>query len=584
MKINGKKNFLFLLCIFFLSLLINIPGIKWGLPNSKTVELVIGDKKLLEVLIPIMVETRTEIRSMVKIPGDRYSEMYAENKSIKIKYDNQKLDLTVGQINAMRTFLLRTYYPDEHITIVALTNINPGKKQFSPKLLIPGSFYVYLTGLYLGLCHYSGIIKITNKLEFYLTNPAEMSRIYLVIRFLILMAFLASIYLLWMSGRMIWNDCVGLIASFLFAVSPVLNLWNHFGYYYTFSLPFVILTFFFSAKILKDNRIKDYIFAGIFAGISMSVVMLYGMAVSFVLVACLMILLTRKNIDGSKEIIKKILAAFASVLCTFLLINIFLLADFRTLSKLARFDQGDFIFSLQPFFFIFGSLKSATGWPFLLTGLVGYILLFIKKDKFSLFFAASMVIPFILLFSFSPWYARRAIFLIPFLALSSGVFFDWLKKKNSIAKNFILFIVFTFTYIYSAALTATFVGVNTREKAGRWINATILAHSKIGLVQLPAPYRTPPFHFWKYRLITTGWDKKALEQLCPDYFIISEYESQLMDESRLKSFFENYLKIKEFSRIPSFAGISFKRTRFSARDFWILSPCITIYKRKNVEK
>ncbi|MCM8822289.1 MAG: glycosyltransferase family 39 protein [Candidatus Omnitrophica bacterium] len=548
------------------------------------VDLVTGDSKLLESLTPIMVETRREIRQMIKIPGDKYSDIYNENKVVSIEYGNRRFNLTPGQINAIRTYLLRTYYPDEHITIVALTNINPRKKQFSPEVLIPGAFYVYSTGLYLAICHYFGIIKITNNLDFYLANPGEMARIYLLIRFLNLIAFFFSIYLVWMTGKTIWNEKVGLISSFLFGVSPVLNLWNHFGYYYTFSLPFVILAFFFSARILMNNITKDYALAGVFSGISMSIVMLYGMSVSFLLVSCLMVLTSSSAGYISKETVKKVLIGLTSMLCAFFVINIFLLADFKTLCKLIKFEQGDFIFSPQPFFFIFGSLKSAVGWPFLLAAMAGYILLFIKKDRFNLFFAVSTILPLIVLFCFSPWYARRAIFLVPFLALSSGIFCDWLKKKSLIAGNIFLLFTLAFTFVYSAAFTETFARENTREKAGRWINANIQDNSKIGLLQLPAPYRTPPFHFWRYKLIGINWDKKALEQFRPDYFIISEYETQSIDEAKVYSFFENYSKIKEFKKTPSFAGISFNRTRFSARDFWISSPCITIYKRKNVER
>ncbi|MCM8788715.1 MAG: glycosyltransferase family 39 protein [Candidatus Omnitrophica bacterium] len=584
MKIKGKKSLFFLICVFLVSIFLNITAIQWGLPDTETANLVIGDNKLLEDLTSLMVETRSEIRSMVKIPGEKYADFYDENKVISIEYDNRRLNLTLGQINAIRTYLLRTYYPDEHITIVALTNINPKKKQFSPKVLIPGAFYVYSTGLYLAICHYTGIIRITNNLDFYLTNPGEMGRIYLLIRLFNLIAFLFSIYLIWMTGKMIWNERVGLIASFLFGVSPVLNLWNHFGYYYTFSLPFVILAFFFSARILKNNDIKDYALAGVFSGISMSIVMLYGMTVSFLLVSCLMILFMNSSTYNSREATKKILTVFISILGTFLAINIFLLADFETLLKLIKFEQGDFIFSPQLFYFIFGSLKSATGLPFLLSAQAGYILLIMQKNRFSLFFTVSMIMPVIILSCFSPWYARRAIFLIPFMALSSGVFCDWLKKKSSIAGNIILFMLFAFTFIYSAAFTNTFAGEDTREKAGKWINTTIPDNSKIGLLQLPTPYRTPPFHFWRYKLIAINWDKKALEEMKPDYFIISEYETQWLEESKEVSFFENYSKIKEFRKTPSFTGISFDRTRFSAKDFWILSPCITIYKRKNVER
>lgn len=146
-----------------------------------------------------------------------------------------------------------------------------------------------------------------------------------------------------------------------------------------------------------------------------------------------------------------------------------------------------------------------------------------------------------------------------------------------------MFFVILFTFFYSAAYTQIFVKENVREEAGRWINANIPENSKIGLMQMPAPYRTPPFQFYRYKLLSIK-NKNHLEVLKPDYFIISEYETQGMNTFELENFFENYDRIKEFIKIPSFAGITFKRTQFSAKDFWIPNPCITIYMRKNVEK
>ncbi|MCM8764826.1 MAG: hypothetical protein NC830_05670, partial [Candidatus Omnitrophica bacterium] len=122
---KGKKNLFFLMCVFLVSFLLNIIAIQWGLPDKETVDIVIGDSELLEVLTPVMVETRNEIRTMIKIPGEKYSDIYNENEVVSIEYDHRILNLTLGQINAIRTYLLRTYYPDEHITLVALTNINP---------------------------------------------------------------------------------------------------------------------------------------------------------------------------------------------------------------------------------------------------------------------------------------------------------------------------------------------------------------------------------------------------------------------------------------------------------------------------
>lgn len=576
-----------LLAVFIISAFINISGIKWGLPGQKTLEIVAGEKNLVEKLAPIMVETRDEIRNMVKIPGDQYTDFYDENRSISVYYDNKILNLTFGQINAIRTYFLRTYYPDEHTTITALTNIDIRRKQLNPKVLIPGSFHIYASGLWLGILHYLGVIRIEKNVAFYILNPEEMGKIYLWMRIFILISFFLSVYLIWITGKLLWNDTVGLMSSLLFGMSPVLNLWNHFGYYYSFSLPFVILSFLFSVKNFKENNSKNWILAGIFSGISASVVSLYGISIIFLFVCFVMLSFRIEKIEGQniKKIAKQLFAGLLSFFLTFTIINIFILIDIKTLLKLTRFEQGDFVFSIHPFLFIFGSLKTACGWPFLIASILGFILsIKQKKDKYNLALAISILAPLILLFSFSPWYARRAIFLIPFMALLASIFLNYMRYKNKILGNILTFLVLFLTFLYSASYTKIFKEENIRDVAGKWININIPEGTSIGLLQMPAPYRTPPFQFYKYKLVPISWDKQKLEKEKPEYFIVSEYELLGQSEGKVNNFFSEYYIIKHFKKPASIFGITFNRTKFSVKDFWPPNPEIIIYRRKDVER
>ncbi|HQL64853.1 MAG TPA: hypothetical protein PLS78_03215, partial [bacterium] len=81
-------------------------GIGWGLPGQNIINLIFGNEKVLNALVPIMAETRQEIRQMIKSPGDEYRKDYDEDKIIK--FSGFKVPLTAGKINAMRTYLLRT--------------------------------------------------------------------------------------------------------------------------------------------------------------------------------------------------------------------------------------------------------------------------------------------------------------------------------------------------------------------------------------------------------------------------------------------------------------------------------------------
>jgi len=583
---SKKRTRIFFIMILALSLFVNLLGIKWGLPGSNIINLVFGDIEFHKTVLSQMVETRDEIRQMIKVPGDKYYSSYDENRMIKIPYKNEMISLTVGQVNAMRTYLLRTYYPDEHITIAALANINVKEKKFSPKVLIPGPLYVYISGLWLKICDFFNVVKISKNVDFYLNNPSKMASIYVSLRILLIIILCLTVYFTFHSISAIWGVEAGIISSLLVGISPVLNLWNHFGYYYGFALPFVILAFYYGYKILRDNRLRFYIVSAVLSAISMSVVMLYGISIWFLISAILVILIyserTRKTLN---TMIKNFLVASIVFAGTFVFIHIFLLIDKETLVKLMNFEHGDFKFSPQFFYFTFASLKSACGWPFLISAIAGYVLLITRfREKNAKFFVISLVLPFIVFSCFSPWYARRSIFLIPFMAMSAGVFLIWLKNKNRVIGNIILIFTVVFTLLYSVSYTKIFVEKNIRDIAGEWINENIPEKAKIGLSQLPAPYRTPPFQFYRYSLLPVNWDKDLLKKERPEYFIVSEYDVLWQTKEKLDQFFSDYDVLKSFRKQAQICGISFNRTSFSAKDFWVPNPDIVIYKRKNVEK
>ncbi len=576
-----KRIYILLFFIMLISLCINLLGIGWGLPGQNIINLIFGNEKVLNALVPIMAETRQEIRQMIKSPGDEYRKDYDEDKIIK--FSGFKVPLTVGKINAMRTYLLRTYYPDEHITLAALSNINPKEKKFSPKVLIPGCFYVYATGLWLGMCNFLQIIKLGDS-TFYLEHPGELKKVYLSIRILLILAFLFSIYFVWSISNNLWGPEVGLVSSFLFGICPALNMWNHFGYYYGFALPFVLLSFLYGLKIISNKQLKYYLISAIFASIAMSVVSLYGVCIMFMITAGLI-----SAYNGKREDLYRMLKNSALGIVMFIvvvgIIHIFLILDKETFLKVLKFEGGDFKFSPDFFYFVFASLKSGAGWPFLLSFIAGYILLCMKeRNSNSIFLITSIIVPLVIFSCFSPWYVRRGIFLMPFMAMFAGIFLIHVIKRIRIIGGMLTLFVLILTFFYSGANTRVFAQENIREEAGRWINMNIPEKSKIGMLQMPAPYRTPSFQFYRYDIIPVLWDKEKLETTKPDYFIISEYETLWQTEETLGNFFLHYYTLKKFQKPASFFGITFNRTKFSAKDVWVANPYIIIYKRKYVEE
>jgi len=365
--------FIFILTTTFIG---NFLGIQWGLPGKNTMKLLMGnEEEILEQLLPEMVKARKEIREMVKYSTQEYRHDYNENQ-IVVNIHN-KIPITLAKINAMRTYFLRTYYPDEHVTIIALSHINLKRKEFSPKTPVPGSFYIYSAGLWLGVCKSLNLIKLTNDtndISFYISHPWEIGKIYLSIRVFLILTMLFSTYIVWKIGNEFGRD-IAFFSAFLYGISPVLNLWNHFGYYYGFAIPFIMLSFLFSLKILNEDRLKYYIIAGISAGLATSVFIPYLLSGIFIFWAGCIRFLKKKSFMRS---FKYTTIGITFLFIVFAVIHIFLLLDKEIMSATIKNGAGDFKFSFQPFYFLFASLKSAVGWPFLISAIGGYILIIFK--------------------------------------------------------------------------------------------------------------------------------------------------------------------------------------------------------------
>ena len=85
------------------------------------------------------------------------------------------------------------------------------------------------------------------------------------------------------------------------------------------------------------------------------------------------------------------------------------------------------------------------------------------------------------------------------MAIFAGVFLTEIRKNFKLLGNIIVFFVLAWTFLYSISYTRIFMQKNIRDIAGEWINENIPEKAKIGLLQMPAPYRTPPFQFYRYR-------------------------------------------------------------------------------------
>ncbi|HOL22758.1 MAG TPA: hypothetical protein PLQ41_07910, partial [bacterium] len=130
---------------------------------------------------------------------------------------------------------------------------------------------------------------------------------------------------------------------------------------------------------------------------------------------------------------------------------------------------------------------------------------------------------------------------------------------------------------------------NIRTEAGIWIKENIPAGSSIGVTEVPWQFQMPPFDYYVYRVVVTGYNTEELKKSQPDFFILSSFQAPIppypmrLQKERVKfykEFIESglYTEEKRFEKYPSFAGITY-RFKTLPEDLIYLNPTIVVYRK-----
>lgn len=79
-----------------------------------------------------------------------------------------------------------------------------------------------------------GIVTLIPSISYYATHPQEFATIFLVARIITVLMGVASVYLVYKIGQKMFNDQVGILASALYAICPLLVIDSH---YFTLDIP-----------------------------------------------------------------------------------------------------------------------------------------------------------------------------------------------------------------------------------------------------------------------------------------------------------------------------------------------------------
>lgn len=328
--------------------------------------------------------------------------------------------------------LLLPYFesgPDERFVIESALNILK-TGDLNPHFFWYGSFPIYWTALLSGLvlgawCWVGGEVGTIGEC---IKNFGIYDQGFLLFyagRVTSIVFGLATIYLVYLLGRKLWDKSTGCLAAWFLAISP-LHIYFSQLFKVEISLLFwILLTLYFSLKIYPGGTLKDHIWIGITSGLAL------GTKYNFIVIFPFLIILFRPGISLRQSLKMGFLTLYF-VFFTFIITCPYILLDFPHFYGEIR------EFFSHPGLFLYGNIKTSSSLPLWLYRLIflfplyfsplifiisfgGMIQLF-RSDRFrGLIFLSFPAVYYIFSSFFSPYTVPQYQFpLLPFVSLAGA--------------------------------------------------------------------------------------------------------------------------------------------------------------------
>lgn len=482
----------------------------------------------------------------------------------------------VLRLVGLRFGLPYIYHPDEP-AIIGPVRVMMQTGDFNPHWFNWPSFYIYIQLAVASARYFYGV----SKGQFDAVTGMAMQHFYPAGRLATVLFGVATVYLVFLVGRRLFSKSVGIVAALLLAVSFLHVKDSH---YITVDVPatfFVLLSFFFSLLIFQEGKLKDYLFAGLFAGLAAST--------KYNGILILLSLFGAHFLGKQKPYLnRKLAVGVLSAAFGFLIGNPYALLDLPNFLNGVAFDiyhythghlgyegSNNWLFYLNYLF------REGVGPGIFISAVGGLVLILVKRDIKLLFVSLFPLIYFILISNYKVRFVRNIMPVIPFLSLVAAYFFlegfRWLKERTALNKivdymifGILLLAVIAVPFIRSLQFDIGSSLLPTRTLAAAWIEKNIPKGSKIAANEYGPPLGDDhvvstgnltdyPFQFYRER----GYDYLVLSS--GDYGRFFREPERYADiVRRYKEFFEKGKLVKSFngdSRVEEF-----------------LSPKISIYE------
>ncbi|MCX6345627.1 MAG: glycosyltransferase family 39 protein [Armatimonadetes bacterium] len=411
-----------------------------------------------------------------------------------------------------------SYHPDEFLTVgssARIAGLVDGHRTLNPGLYNYPSLYLYLSALSMMVGNGYGLLGGSQST-------------YLAARIVTALMGVGAVGATYWAGRVMFGTTAGILAAFILAIAPIHVQHSHFATVDVPSTLFIALCLGFSALILKRGSWRDYILAGVMAGLAggtkyNAVLVIFApMAAHFLATSQSSILQTAQHSIlssvegcGRRSTLSRLKAALGIKLwlipaCA---IAAFIISTPGSLLYTSQFLHG-ITYEMLHASKGHGLVFAGTGNGFLYTFVplsygLGFMLAMVftaaaiwglwKRDRRILMLLA-FVAPYYILISVSQVrFARYAMPMILAAALMIGWLvqrcYEGLRERKQPFTRLVFVAVSAFvvggTLSYALFLTAQFGRPDPRDEAARWIMANAQKNSGLGFLDVPWFYSPP---------------------------------------------------------------------------------------------
>lgn len=476
----------------------------------------------------------------------------------------------------IRFGLPNIYHPDEP-AVIGPVRVIMQTGDFNPHWFHWPSFYIYVQLAVASLRFLYGVTKG----QFDAATNMSIQHFYPAGRLATILFGVATIYLIFLVGKRLFNKNTGLIAALLLAVSFLHVKDSH---YITVDVPatfLALLSFFFSLLIFQEGKIKNYLLAGLYAGLAA--------ATKYNAILILVSLFAAHFLGKHRPYLNRRLAAgiLAAGLGFFVGCPYSILDLPNFLNGIAfdihHYTNGHpgFEGSNNWLFYLRYLFREGVGPGIFISAVGGLILIFIKRDTKLLFMSIFPLIYFIMISDYKVRFVRNIMPVVPFLSLLAAYFlleyFEWFNERitiNKIAKyvisGVVLVAVIAIPFVRSLQFGIGSSVIPTRTLAAAWIEENIPKGTKIAANEY-TPLLGNDYIVSKVTLTDYPYDFYKKRDY--DYLIFSsgDYDRFFKEPKRYSDIVERYREFfKKGKLVKSFNG--------DPRVEGFLSPTITVYK------